>query len=144
MFLCSDGTFLSSASRCNMNHECASGDDEQGCSSIVYQYNFSCKNGILISIRKVCDYIDNCGDSSDEDNVICNHQMCANNVICRNLQCVSHNLVNDSFVNCHYKSDENVTFLPNMGHSSINANLHKLCIYETDTYHNIVTIMLPC
>lgn len=35
------------------------------------QYEFACANGLCIAGGNVCDFIDHCGDGSDENHYIC-------------------------------------------------------------------------
>ena len=75
MFDCGDNTCIDINLKCNGYPDCATKHDEKDCPTAMTcpGTNFTCNNGICITEDKVCDYNNDCGDSSDESEQCCKY-----------------------------------------------------------------------
>lgn len=80
----------------------------EGCfiSNQCLESQFQCANGHCIAIGKYCDFIDDCGDGSDE--IFCVRPPCKKNTEfkCNNNQCIPQYKRCDLFHDCRDQSDE--------------------------------------
>lgn len=120
---CSPGEFscslhthicLPDSARCNGTSECPHHEDEQNCSE-CHVDEFSCSNKKCVPREWICDRSDDCGDNSDESQVLCNHTIpeqgevnlpCNEGFQCKNGNCIDFSLVCNGEPNCYDGSDE--------------------------------------
>lgn len=88
----------------------------QGCSDCLPE-EFQCKNKKCINAQWICDFTDDCGDSSDESEELCKHSKKATNGVtvpsactdgfrCKSGSCINMSLVCNGVDDCYDGSDE--------------------------------------
>ncbi|XP_066143818.1 prolow-density lipoprotein receptor-related protein 1 [Euwallacea fornicatus] len=104
---CHDGQCVNITQRCNSQHECRDGSDEQYCGSadICPISQFRCvSDGICIPLAWYCDGKKDCHDESDE--VGCRHQCGLGKFQCANGDCIPKSWQCDGSPDCSDRSDE--------------------------------------
>ena len=126
MYFCGDGVYVTNSAVCDGVVDCNGGEDEQMCEknctmknkSAAYkcflclphectcksQY-FHCANGGCVSLSHTCDFVNDCGDWSDEH--FCQYFQCTNSHFdCGDGTCIDINKMCDRVTDCLSGKDE--------------------------------------
>ncbi|CAH0549992.1 unnamed protein product [Brassicogethes aeneus] len=114
-FPCASNTSICvmNAARCNGTSECPQHEDEKDCSSCNVD-EFSCGNGKCIPAQWLCDKVDDCGDKTDEQPELCEHNKtlpghqapCSYGYRCQSGACITKDLLCNGKHDCYDGSDE--------------------------------------
>ena len=163
VFICKDRTVISRNRVCDNIGDCLQQEDEASCDFIdVYQVSMLyhiCGNGSRLPISKLCDYILDCDDDSDEKLDICFIPKCNQGFRCRSGQCIHIDEVSDSIFHCIDQTDEYINILDPSRKKKLKkysdqrqANfkcseseqhsfgIHHLCIYMLNSFNQLY----PC
>nr|CAH7733367.1 unnamed protein product [Callosobruchus chinensis] len=88
-----------------MRPDCPDGSDESaGCSKCAHD-QFRCNDGVCLSLSKVCDGVDDCTHSEDEES--CSNVICTSGQFtCASGQCVPESAKCNGHQDCYDNSDE--------------------------------------
>ncbi|KAJ0169885.1 hypothetical protein K1T71_014491 [Dendrolimus kikuchii] len=144
-FECRDGACISSDRVCDNVPDCASGDDEETCSTgsvnfvlaepIIHRYKrqasrcrrdqWQCRDGTCISFDGKCDGVADCPDGSDETHALCRKVPCQSNWFrCTYGACVDGTAPCNGIQECVDNSDE---LLPRCRNETMEVNGNFKC-----------------